>query len=49
MPRYDDYSREELLRLLEARNRRNATWFGLELSIFLVSLRDSLGQMNMKH
>ena len=29
MPRYDDYSREELLRLLEARDRRDATRFGL--------------------
>jgi len=29
MPRYDDYSREELVRLLEARDRRDATRFGL--------------------
>lgn len=29
MPRYDDLSREELLRLLEARDRRDATRFGL--------------------
>ncbi len=29
MSRYDDYSRDELLRLLEARDRRDATRFGL--------------------
>jgi adenine-specific DNA-methyltransferase len=29
MPRYDDYSREELVRLLEARDRGDATRFGL--------------------
>jgi len=29
MPRYDVWSREELVRLLEARDRRDATRFGL--------------------
>ena len=29
MPQYDDISNEDLVRLLQARDRREATWFGL--------------------